>query len=79
MIADVWAVMAGATKTGNTRDSKRVIETSDTRNVDLRGVEKRLSARDRLTIFVDATRTREAAPSLKKVEDIGVKRRACRI
>ena len=79
MIADVRGVVTGATKAGNTRNSKHVIETADTRNVDLRGVEKRLSTGDRLTIVVNAARSRKAAPSLKKIEDIGIKRRACRI
>jgi hypothetical protein len=37
MITDVWGIMAGAAKTGNTRGSKHVIEAPDTRNVDLRG------------------------------------------
>ena len=59
MIADVWGVMAGAAKTTH------VIETSDTLNVDFRGVEKRLSPRDRRTSAV----TGKAAPSLIKVED----------
>ena len=46
MITDVWGVMTGAAKTRNTLDSKHVIKTPDTGNVDLRCVEKRLSARD---------------------------------
>src|SRR6516225_5973229 len=66
MIADVWVVMAGATKTSH------VIETSDTGDVDFRGVENRLSARDRLTIYVDAALPGKVAPSLIKVEDVRV-------
>ena len=66
MIADVWVVMAGATKTSH------VIETSDTGDVDFRGVENCLSARDRLTIYVDAALPGKVAPSLIKVEDVRV-------
>ena len=79
MIADVWGIMAGPAKAGNTLRSKHVIESDNTCNVDLCTVENRLSAGDRRAIFVDATRPGKAVPSLEKVEDVWAKLRACRI
>ena len=66
MIADVRVIMAGATKTTH------VIETSDAANVDLRGVENRLSPRDRLTIYFNGAITGRAGPNLEEVEDVPV-------
>ena len=62
MIADVRVVMAGAAKTRK-RLSKYVIDASNTRDVDCRGVENRLSARDRLTIYLNGAFTGRATPS----------------
>ena len=72
MIADIWGVMAGATKSRNAFRLEHVIEAPDTGDVDFRGVENRLSARDRLTIYVDAALPGKVAPSLIKVEDVRV-------
>ena len=79
MIADIWGVMAGATKSRNAFRLEHVIEAPDTGDVDFRRVENRLSARDRRTIYVNGGVRGKAAPSLVKVEDVRVERRACRI
>ena len=79
MIADVWGVMAGTAKTGNALLSKYVIEPHNTCNVDLCTIENRLSACHGQAILIDATRSRKAGPSLKKIEDVWGKLRICRI
>src|SRR6516165_4079341 len=75
MIADIWGVMAGATKSRNAFRLERVIEAPDTGDVDFRRVENRLSARDRRTIYVNGGVRGKAARSRVKVEDIRVERR----